>query len=145
MSKRGAAQLRKVVAEHPELPMMVLAPSTPSDFDSWYHDVCGASVESVLKPDDVAKQYKDACGLNYERFYTDEDDAVEDVADALFDAWFDEALRHGMRQMTWDEVPSEMLTEFCGAEMDMADFSGDVARAMVRDMPWQDYVIIDCY
>ena len=145
MGKRDEAKLRKLIAENPTLPIMCLAPSTPSDYDSWYHLVCGASVESILMPDDVAKKYKDACGLNYEKFYNDEDDAVEDVAEALFDIWYDEALRHGMEATSWAEIPSDKLTSFCGAEANVGDFSEDVARAMVQDMPWHDYIIIDCF
>lgn len=54
-----AAKVAQVIAEHPDLPMMCLAPSTPSDYSSYYHDVYGASVQRILFPLEVEKLYGD--------------------------------------------------------------------------------------
>ena len=150
--KERARQVRDVLDAHPSLPIMVLAPSVPTDYDSCYHDVIDADVQYVLQPDDVhranAHKANDGyVGLDYEKFYTDEDDAVEDVSEWLFDVWYNEAIRHGMpfRSPYGEPTQSDALTEFCGASSDMGNFSDTVARAMVRDMPWREYVIIYCY
>lgn len=140
-----AAKVAQVIAEHPGLPMMCLAPSTPCDYDSYYHDVCGASVEYILKPREVERKYDTYCGLNDEKYYTDESDAAEDVSQWLFELWWDTAQEHGFTKGIWEGIPSDMLTEFCGAERNLGDFCDDVADALVGDMPWHEYVVIDCY
>lgn len=143
MTKKGDAELRKLMAEHPDMPLMADCPSLPYDFDNYYLDVCGAHVETILKPDDVKKKYRHYFGLDYEKYYWDEDEATEDVAEHVFDAWYDIALEHGMYN-DYSKTPDELLTEFCNAESGLGDLSEDLARAIVDDMPWQDYIVVDC-
>ena len=143
MTERGDMKLRKLMAEHPDMPLMANCPALPSDYDHYWLDVCGASIETILKPGDVERQYGDCLGLNDEKYYWDEDDAVEDVTECLFECWFDLALRHGM-PYEYRDIPDDALTEFCGAELSIGDLSEDVARAIVDDMPWQDCIVIDC-
>ena len=144
-----AAKVAQIIAEHPDLPMMCLAPSTPCDFDSYYHEVCGASVDSILKPYEVERKYGTYCGLSDEKYYTDETDAMEDVAEWLFESWYDVAVRYGMNNGPLGLVESndDRLTEFIGADNSYtaADLSENVAWKIVEDMPWHDYIVIDCY
>lgn len=143
-----AAKVAQVIAEHPDLPMMVLAPSTPSDYDSWYHDVTDARVDSVLKPDDVYKKYGSYCGLNVEKYYTDDDDAREDISEWLFEIWYDQASLNGMRQRREITVSNDdELTEFIGADYRYTayELAENVAWKYVEDMPWHEYIVIDCY
>lgn len=150
MSRKGDEQLRSLMAEHPDLPMMVNSPSLPSDYDTYYLDVCSARVDCILKPDDVEKRYGDYHGLNCEKYYNDEDDAVEDVSEWLFEIWFDKAWLYGM-SFASTKANDDILTEFCGYEYDygndvsIATMADNVARAIVQDMPWQDYIVIECY
>ena len=148
MSER-ANQIAEVIAANPGMPIMCLAPSTPSDYDSYYHDACRASVVSILKPFDVDRKYGDFRGLNSERYYTDEADAMEDVAEWLFEIWYDVSLEHGMSNGPLGLVESndDRLTKFIGADEGYTayDLAENVAWKIVEDMPWHDYVVIDCY
>lgn len=125
-----AAKVARVIAEHPDLPMMCLAPSTPCDFDTYYHDVYGASVRKMLLPLEVEKAYGSSYGLNAERYYSDIDDAAEDIEDWLWDSTDVGAktYRHEAYDMhAWIEVYRP------------------IARMMAEDMPWHEYVVIDCF
>lgn len=96
-----AAKVAQVIAEHPDLPIKVLAPNRPSVCDSYWCDVTGARVAWLLYPDEVQGSAFDSDSrryvwLSYERIYSDKEDAVEDVAEWLFERWFDFAHDHGM-------------------------------------------------
>ena len=144
MTKKGDSQLRELMAAHPDMPLIAKCPALPSDYDHYWLDVCGASIDTILKPDDVKRKYGDCYGLNDENYYWDEDDAIEDVAECLFECWFDFALKHGM-PYEYKDIPYDALKKFCGAESDMDDFAEDVATRIVEDMPWQDCIVIDCW
>ncbi len=108
--------------------MICLAPSTPTDFDTYYHDVCGASVEGLLRPLEVERLYGGLYGLNPERYYTDVDEAAEDIEDWL-----------------WD---SGSYGNGAGTVSDFATWAPiyrPIARMMAEDMPWHDYIVIDCF
>ena len=150
MKAERAEKIAKVIADNPGVPIMCLAPSTPSDYDTYYHDACSASVDWILKPFEVEKTCGHTFGLNGERYYSDETDAMEDVAEWLFEGWWDEAMLHGMKggnRSDWTVSNDDILTEFCG-ETDaysMYDLSENVAWKIVEDLPWRKYIIIDCY
>lgn len=150
MTKRGDHELRELISKHPGMPMMVNSPSLPSDFDTYYLDVCSAGIESILQPDDVNKLYGDYHGLRSDKYYNDPDDAEEDVSEWLFETWFDRAWLHGM-SFASTKANDDILTEFCGYEYDYANdvsiatMADNLARAIVEDMPWQDYIMISCY
>lgn len=123
-----ANRVAQVIAEHPDLPMMCLAPSTPSDYDSYYHNVCGASVQRLLFPHEVMKLY------DGHTFYLDEGrtyDDLDEVADEISD-WL------------WDNECGKALHRFEAAEL-WGDVYGPIARMMAEDMPWHEYIVIDCY
>lgn len=135
-----AAKVAQVIAEHPGLPIKVLVPSMPSDYDTYWCDATGARVEWLLYPDEVQgsamkSDERRYVGLSYGRIYNDEDDAAEDVAEWLFKRWFDLARDHGMKYGWDDESADDVLTEFCGM----------LARELVADMPWHECIVIDCY
>lgn len=147
-----AAEVAQVIAEHPDLPIKVLAPSTPSDYDMYWHDATGARVAWLLYPDEVqGADLRSYCGLNCERIYSDETDATDDVAGWLFDNWWDHAQTHGMRYERNGEAPDDVLTEFCGYEYDYEHnvsidrMAEELAFELVDDMPWHEYIVIDCY
>lgn len=147
-----ATKVAQVIAEHPDLPIKVLAPSTPSDYDTYWHDVTGARIDWLLYPDEVqGVDQRNYCGLDCERIYSDETDAVEDVAGWLFDNWWNHAQTHGMRYERYGEAPDDVLTEFCGYDYDYEhnvsiDRMAEVlASELVEDMPWHECIVIDCY
>lgn len=121
------AKVAQVIAEHPELPMICLAPSTPSDYDSWYHDVLGAEVKQMLFPNEVAELYGDFFGLDCDRYYDDADD----VAERIEDYWL------------WDNDHGKPMEQFDDDEW--AKTYRPIAEMMVADMPWHEYIVIDCY
>lgn len=125
-----ATKVAQVIAEHPDLPMICLAPSTPSDYDSYYHDVCGASVQKMLFPLEVEKLYGDTYGIETERYFNDVDEVAEEIEDWLWDST-DVGARN-----SWQEA------------YDMhawVETYRPIARMMAEDMPWHDYIVIDCY
>lgn len=144
-----AAKVAQVIAEHPNTPMLCLAPSTPTDYDTYYHDVARADVQDILKPYEVNRKYGTYCGLSDEKYYTDYSDAVEDVAEWLFEGWYDVAVMHGMSNKPLDfcESNDDRLTAFIGADDGYSayDLAENVAWKMVDYMPWHEYIVIDCY
>ena len=125
-----ADKVAQVIAEHPDLPMLCLAPSTPSDYDSYYHDVCGASVQRILLPLEVEKLYGSTYGVNPERYFSDVDEVAEEIEDWLWDSTdvgTNEYRPEAYDVHTWVEVYRP------------------IARMMAEDMPWHDYIVIDCY
>ena len=122
-----AAKVAQVIAEHPNLPMICLAPSTPSEFDSYYHDVFGAKVCKMLFPNEVAELYGDFYGLNCDRYYDDPDE----VSERIEDYWL------------WDNDHGKPMEQHDNGEWHRV--YQPIADMMAEDMPWHDYIIIYCY
>lgn len=120
-------EIGRIIAENPELPIMVLAPSTPSDYSSYYHDVCGASVQKILFPNEVAELYGDFYGLDSDRYYDD----VDDVSERIEDYWL------------WDNDHGKPMEQTDDNEW--VKVYEPIARMMAEDMPWNEYIVIDCY
>ena len=119
-----------VISHYPNLPVMVLAPSTPSDYSTYYHDVYGASVQRILVPLEVEKLYGDTYGIETERYFNDVDEVAEEIEDWLWDST-DAGARN-----SWQEA------------YDMhawVETYRPIARMMAEDMPWHEYIVIDCY
>jgi hypothetical protein len=121
-----AAKVAQVIAEHPDLPMLCLAPSTPSDYSTYYHDVMGAEVEQMLFPNEVAELYGDFYGLDCDRYYDD----VDDVSERIEDYWL------------WDNDHGRPME--CLDDDDWHKVYGPIADMMAEDMPWHEYIVIDC-
>lgn len=134
-----AAKVAKVIAEHPDLPMICLAPSTPSDYDSWYHDVFGANVKQMLFPNEVAELYGDFYGLNCERYYDDKDEVEEECYDWLWDNCGSDIDCHMPKPVCLNDLCQVV------AMNRFAKTYGPIARMMAEDMPWHDYIVIECY
>ena len=116
-----------VISHYPNLPVMVLAPSTPSDYSTYYHDVCGASVQKILFPNEVAELYGDFYGLDYDRYYDD----VDDVSERIEDYWL------------WDNDHGRPMLQHDDGEWHRV--YRPIADMMAEDMPWHEYIVIDCY
>lgn len=116
-----------VISHYPNLPVMVLAPSTPSDYSTCYHDVCGASVQKILFPNEVAELYGDFYGLDSDRYYDD----VDDVSERIEDYWL------------WDNDHGKPMEQTDDNEW--VKVYEPIARMMAEDMPWHEYIVIDCY
>lgn len=130
-----ATKVAQVIAEHPDLPMMCLAPSTPSDYDSYYHDVYGASVQRILFPLEVEKLYGDTYGIETERYFNDVDEVAEEIEDWLWDSecgQFWDSEHQNLKCYDW--VTDGWVQTY-----------RPIARMMAEDMPWHDYIVIDCY
>ena len=122
-----AAKVAQVIAEHPDLPIKVLAPSTPSDYDSWYHDVTGAEVKQMLFPNEVAELYGDFYGLDCDRYYDD----MDDVSERIEDYWL------------WDNDHGRPMELY--RDNDWHKVYSPIADMMAEDMPWHECIVIDCY
>ena len=123
-----AERVRQVLDAHPGLPVLVLAPATPCDYSTYYHEVMGAGVCRLLFPSEVERLYGDSYGLNVEKTYDDVDEVEEDVYDWL-----------------WENVDNPFVGGLTAYGLPWRDVYGPVARMMAEDMPWRDYVVIDCY
>lgn len=130
-----AAKVARVIAEHPGLPMICLAPSTPCDYDSYYHDVYGASVERILFPLEVEKLYGDTYGINPERYYSDVDEVAEEIEDWLWDSECGQF---------WDSEHQNLKCHDWVTDGWVQTYR-PIARMMAEDMPWHEYIVIDCY
>ena len=130
-----ATKVAQVIAEHPDLPMMCLAPSTPSDYDSYYHDVYGASVQRILFPLEVEKLYGDTYGIETERYFNDVDEVAEEIEDWLWDSecgQFWDSEHQNLKCYDW--VTDGWVQTY-----------RPIARMMAEDMPWHEYIVIDCF
>ena len=147
VNKKGEEKLRKLIAEHPDLPIMCLAPSTPCDYDTYYHDVCGASIERMLFPNEVNRMYSFPCkglpnglvfsyfGLNPERYYDDIDEVAEEIEDWLWDSECGQF---------WDKEHQNLKCHDWVTDGWIQTYR-PIARMMAEDMPWHEYIVIDCY
>lgn len=126
-----AVKVAQVISEHPDLPMLCLAPSTPSDYDSWYHDITGAEVKKMLFPNEVAEMYGDFYGLDCDRYYDD----VDEVSERIEDYWLWDG-GHGMPLQGFGAsiIPDLWLKVY-----------RPIADMMANDMPWHEYIVLDCY
>ena len=134
-SLERAAKVAQVIAEHPDLPMMCLAPSTPSDYSTYYHDVCGASVQKMLFPLEVEDLYGHTYGINPERYFSDVDEVAEEIEDWLWDSecgQFWDSEHQNLKCYDW--VTDGWVQTY-----------RPIARMMAEDMPWHEYIVIDCY
>lgn len=130
-----ATKVAQVIAEHPDLPMICLAPSTPSDYDSYYHDVCGASVQKMLFPLEVEDLYGHTYGINPERYFSDVDEVAEEIEDWLWDSecgQFWDSEHQNLKCYDW--VTDGWVQTY-----------RPIAHIMAEDMPWHEYIVIDCY
>lgn len=119
-----------VISHYPNLPVMVLAPSTPSDYSTYYHDVYGASVQRILFPLEVEKLYGDTYGIETERYFNDVDEVAEEIEDWLWDST--------------DIGTKENRPEAYDMHAWVETYR-PIARMMAEDMPWHEYIVIDCY
>lgn len=144
MRERTTEVLRTLLNEYPDTPVRILAPSTPSDYDTYWHDFDEARMGCILEPEDVEREYGGYLGLNCEKFYDDEDDAIEDVTESIVEGWYYTAIDHGMRPDegdSWDEA----VAKFCG--YDPKEFKSFMVRELigrlVNELPWREYIVID--
>lgn len=121
-----AAKVAQVIREHSNLPMLCLTPSTPSDYGSWYHDVTGAEVKRMLFPNEVAELYGDFYGLDCDRYYDD----VDDVSERIEDCWL------------WGNDHGKPMEQTDDGEW--VRMYRPIADMMAEDMPWHEYIVIDC-
>lgn len=128
-------EILEVISHYPNLPVMVLAPSTPSDYSTYYHDVYGASVERILFPLEVEKLYGDTYGINPERYYSDVDEVAEEIEDWLWDSECGQF---------WDSEHQNLKCHDWVTDGWVQTYR-PIARMMAEDMPWHEYIVIDCY
>ena len=119
------ASVRSVIDENDSLPLIVLAPSTPSDYDTYYHEVTGANVVDLLNARTVEREYGETYGLDPERIYNDIDEVAEEVEDFLWDSY--RLANEAIDFATWIPIYRP------------------IAKMMAEDMPWKKFVVIDCY
>lgn len=121
-------ELREVLTENPDLPILVLSNDIGGGFDNYYHFVTDTHVEDMLFPDEVEKLYGDTYGLNPERWYSDLNEAQEDIEGWLWD--FD----HGS-EYTKENGPQNQYFEW-------VKVYGQIAWMMAEDMPTHKYIVI---
>ena len=139
------AQLRKLMTEHPDLPVICLAEGPDYDaYNSYYCSVSNAHIERLLWTRDVSEKW---IRLPHQLYY-DEEDAIEDVADGLITQWANHAREEGGMVMRKELNPARFLTRFCGFDCNgytLGYMATDMAERIVPTFPWKDYIVIDCY
>lgn len=135
-NEERAAKVAQVIAEHPGLPMICLAPSTSGYYDSYYHNVTGARVCKILFSSEIAELYGDFYGLEYNCYYDD----IDDVSECIEDYWLWEN-EHGQ---FWDEE-HQNLKCYDWVTDGWTQTYHPIACMMAEDMPWHDVIVIDCY
>lgn len=128
-------EILEVISHYPNLPVMVLAPSTPFDYSTYYHDAYGASVQRMLFPLEVEKLYGDTYGINPECYYSDVDEVAEEIEDWLWDSECGQF---------WDKEHQNLKCHDWVTDGWVQTYR-PIARMMAEDMPWHEYIVIDCY
>lgn len=138
LGRKNAEQVRNVVEQNPNLPVIMITENGPDDYAWYYHEGVEASVDWLL-----FGEFCDGVGVQFDKIYNDEGEVEDEIAECLFESWWDCAIRHGMRgKMRVEEIPSDFLTEFCGAESNLGDFADTLARAINESLPWSKWVVI---
>ena len=125
-----ADRIMLTIVEHPGLPVKILAPSTPCDNDTYWHNATGVSVRKLLSGAEVNRLYGSTYGLGLERVYDDVDEVAEEIEDWLWESTDAGAI--ALRPEAFD------CNEWVKVYRPVADM-------MAEDMPWHDYIVIDCY
>lgn len=134
---KNAEQVRNVLEQNPDLPVIMITENGPDDYAWYYHEGVDASVDWLL--------FGEFCDgmVQFDKIYNDEDEVEDEIAERLFESWWNCAVVHGMRGLPSIEgVPSDFLTEFCGAEFNLGDFADTLARAICESLPWGKWVVI---
>lgn len=94
-------ELRKLIIENPDLPMLVLA-GADSNIGDWSWMTCSSvhcTIGEFLDCDQT---------VNDERVYTDRDDFEEDLEDHLYDP----ELHDGLTDEMWDHLVKDEVAEY---------------------------------
>ena len=137
LGRKNSEQVRNVLDQNPDLPIIMITENGPDDVAWYYHEGVEASVDWLL--------FGEFCDglVQFDKIYNDEDEAEDEIAERLFESWWDCAVEHGMRdKVRIEEAPSDCLTEFCGAESNLGDLADALARAISESLPWGKWVVI---
>lgn len=143
----GQAQLRSVISEHPDLPIICFCESFEGD-GCHYCEIDHVYVEQFVPTKDIREQF---C-LPFKReyaYYIDEEEVEDVIANGLFDRWYAHARTvGGMGEKPRTIEYDRQLTEFCGFEC--GDYSiycmaWDMAEQLTQTLPWRKHIVISCY
>lgn len=139
LNRKSAERVRAVLEQNPELPMITITENGPDDYAWYYHKGVEASVDWLL----FGEFCEDVPGVQFDKIYSDEGEVECEVSEGLFESWWDCAVEHGMSgKLGLNDVPSGVLSDFCGVEVDMGDFADTLARAITESLPWSKWVVI---
>lgn len=139
LNRQSAERVRAVLEQNPELPMITITENGPDDYAWYYHEGVEASVDWLL----FGEFCKDVPGIQYDKIYNDEDEVQNEIAEGLFESWWDCAVEHGMpNRVRIEDAPSDLLTDFCDAESNLGDFADTLARAISESLPWGKWVVV---
>ena len=135
---KNAKQVRDVLEQNPDLPVIMITENGPDDYAWYYHEGVEATVDWLL-----FGEFCDGAGPQFDKIYNDEDEVEREIAESLFESWWDCAVDHGMNgRLGLNDIPSDVLSDFCGVEVDMGDFADTLARAITDSLPWSKWVVI---
>ena len=138
LNLKNADQVRNVLEQNQGLPVIMLTENGPDDYSWYYHEAVEAKAEWLL-----FGEFCEGVGIQFDKIYDGEDEVVCEVSEALFESWWDCAVEHGMSgKLGLNDVPSDVLSDFCGVELDMGDFADTLARAICESLPWSKWVVI---
>lgn len=137
LGRKNAEQVRNVLEQNPDLPVIMITENGPDDYSWYYHEGVEASVDWLL--------FGEFCDgmVQFDKIYNDEDEVECELSEALFESWWDCAVEHGMSdKLGLNDVSSDVLSDFCGVEVDMGDFADTIARAITESLPWSRWVVV---
>lgn len=139
LGRKNAEQVSNALDQNPDLPVIMITENGPDDYAWYYHEGVEASVDWLL----FGEFCEDVYGVQFDKIYNDEDEVECEVSEGLFESWWDCAVEHGMSgKLGLNDVPSDVLSDFCGVEVDMGDFADTLARAITESLPWSKWVVI---
>lgn len=149
MEDIGQVQLRSVISERPDLPIICLNDDSDG-YECKYCEIDHVYVEQFVLTKDIREQL----GLPFRRGFSDdycndEDEAVDIIANGLFDRWYGHAETvGGMGEKPRETDYDKHVTEFCGfecGEYSIYLMAWDMAEQLVDTLPWRKHIVIRCY
>lgn len=159
LGRKNAEQVRNVLEQNPDLPVIMITENGPDNYAWYYHEGVEASVDWLL----FGEFCEDVPGVQFDKIYNDEDEVANDIAISLFDSWLDalddwllpiEKAFLDTHELESDEEIDEKLHEFTEATLNESGWSTDnymevleeladeFSAFFTKSLPWSKWVVI---
>ena len=125
--------VRKVMAEHPDLPIIVIGEQVSyAEWNYCYLEKLKATTAHLLFPSDATLY--GCCGLDDFKIYDDFDDVRDAIAEELYLGWEMYASKH--------RGGTTYLIDARDGGISISDMVETLAEAIAGEQPWREYVVI---